>query len=161
MTVTFIPGKPPQYLFRTADLTSGSVLPSTGERVSYIGAIAINLDTNDTYRVTAPFTIEKVSESTLSTLRPYVFISGSMVTATGSSVPVTIPAGTELVKIVARGADIYYEINPTSGSASATSSGFVASGALDLVLELSNLNTFAVFGAVGAYAHIQHYKRTV
>jgi len=156
MAVTFVPGNPPTYLFRTSDLTSGSVINDTTTPVGYIGAVGIDLDTNEYYRVTADKTVEKIAQTTIE--KAYNFTGGSMIVLNGTSVNVSLPTGTVATKIAARVGDVYYEINPTNGSASGSSSGFVAQNMMDIVPVLSNYTSLAIIGG-SSVAHLQHFKQ--
>lgn len=156
MAVTFIPGNPPTYTFRTSDLTSGSVINDTTNPVGYIGAVGIDLDTNEYYRVTAAKTVEKIALSVIE--KAYNFISGSMIVLNGTSVNVSLPTGTVATKIFARTGDVYYEINPTNGSASGSSSGYVKQDMMDIIPVLSNYTSLAVIGG-SSVVHLQHFKQ--
>lgn len=89
----------------------------------------------------------------------YYYISGSTIVLSGSSINVTLPTIkiAKAITIMAEGGSVYYEINPSSGSASATSPGFVPQNNYGLVPEISNLKTFCVYGSSGVSAHLQYF----
>ena len=84
MAIIFVPGSPPTYVFRNEDLTSGSYLYDGITDVCYIGAVAINLDNQGYYRVTARDTVlpqsmsVKVAPATVdSNWTGWITVSGS------------------------------------------------------------------------------------
>lgn len=56
----FIPGNPPQYLLTSDEIASGSFV--TSGSVSYIGAIAFDINTGNHYRVSARNTLSRVPQ---------------------------------------------------------------------------------------------------
>jgi hypothetical protein len=62
MTVKFIPGNPPEYQLLSTDITSGSYVTGSGDKVSYIGAMAFTTDDGNFYRVIALKTLAKLPQ---------------------------------------------------------------------------------------------------
>jgi len=79
-----------------------------------------------------------------------------MITLNGANVGCSVPSDTHLIIIRARGGDVYYAVN---GAAGAGSPGYVPDGSIELVGfgSISNLSMLSVYGAAGAFAHIQYY----
>jgi len=88
----------------------------------------------------------------------YYYISGSTVILSGCSVTVALPTtkAPKSILIKAETGVIYFEVNPTSGSASASSPGYVPQDNADYVPIINNLDTFCVYSTSGC-AHLQYF----
>lgn len=86
------------------------------------------------------------------------YISGQMITANAASQALTIPAGTQIVEIRARGGAIYWNIN---AGAAATSPGYIPQDSGEIIGPLHDVEyggSINVYGAVGAFAHVMYFK---
>ena len=86
------------------------------------------------------------------------YVSGTAVACGTVSTSVTIPTGANNAFISARGAAVYYTINGTAASASA-SGGYIQENGAGYVFPISNLTALHVIGGgTAAVAHVQFYS---
>ena len=84
------------------------------------------------------------------------YLGGTAVVCGTASTQVTVPAGTHMALIAARGGAIYYAVN--GSSAGTTSPGYVPSDTLQPIFPVDNLASLHVAGdGAACVAHVQFY----
>lgn len=82
------------------------------------------------------------------------YLGEERVTLADDAAALTLPDGTTVVWIKAEGGAVRYTIND---DASATSAGYIPEDTGEVIGPLSNLESFSVYGATGAYANVNYY----
>jgi len=84
------------------------------------------------------------------------YLGGQRLLLNGAAMLATIPAGTDIVEIRAETADVFFEID--GATANANSSGYVATGGVEVIGVISNLWRISLYAAANGIAHLIYFK---
>ena len=86
------------------------------------------------------------------------YLGGEVITCDGTDQAATLHGGTSAIMIDARGGDVYYSIN-SAIAAFAPGPGYVPMNGGRILGPLAEPFTqLAIYGAAGAYAHLQYFR---
>lgn len=89
------------------------------------------------------------------------FLGGELIAMDGTSQPLSIPGGTQIIEIYARGGDVQFS---QGAVANANSYGFVAQDTgvkLGPMIRADIVSGWALHGSADTYAHILYWKQNV